>query len=250
MEELITIILAIVSLIAGLLGSLLGLGGGFIIVPALSFMNITPNQIASTSLFSVLSTSSSSTIAYAKQKRIDYRLGLRFAIFAIPGSILGAYTSSLISLESFKLYFAIILIGTSIYMLKRRGITKSNKNLIILAYLASFFAGFISSLFGIGGGVIYMPLMIGLLAMPAKISTATSQFILLISSISGLITHAYLGHPDYILAIVLIIGTFLGAQIGAKISLKIKERLLRDLVALALIAIAIRMIISVFNPSV
>ncbi len=235
----------VISIIAGILGSLLGLGGGFIIVPALSFMNIAPNQIASTSLFSVLSTSSSSTIAYAKQKRIDYRLGIKLSIFAIPGSILGAYTSDLISLESFKLYFAIILIGTSIYMLIKRDTRESKKNFIFLAYLASFFAGFISSLFGIGGGVIYMPLMIGLLAMPAKISTATSQFILLISSISGLITHAYLGHPDYIIAIILIIGTFAGAQIGARVSIKIKERLLRTLVALALIAIAVRMILSI-----
>jgi hypothetical protein len=245
LEELIAIILTVVSLIAGILGSLLGLGGGFIIVPALSFMNIAPNQIASTSLFSVLATSSSSTIAYAKQKRIDYRLGIKFSIFAIPGSILGAYISDLISVESFKLYFAIILITTSIYMLIRKDIRKNNKNLIFLAYMASFFAGFISSLFGIGGGVIYMPLMIGLLAMPAKISTATSQFILLISSISGLITHVYLGHPDYLLAVILIIGTFIGAQIGARISIKIKERLLKSLVSIALIVIAIRMILSI-----
>lgn len=238
-------ILALVSIVAGLLGSLLGLGGGFVIVPALSFLNIPPSQIASTSLFAVLSTSSSSTIEYAKQKRIDYRLGIRFAILAIPGSILGAYTSSLISLESFRLYFGIILIVTSVYMLKRHDLRF--RRLMPLAYLASFFAGFISSLFGIGGGVIYMPVMIGLLGMPAKVSTATSQFILLISSISGLVTHAYLGHPDYLLAVILAVGTFAGAQIGARISLRISEKSLKVLVSLALLAIALRMIISSYT---
>ncbi|MEM4275709.1 MAG: sulfite exporter TauE/SafE family protein [Candidatus Nitrosocaldaceae archaeon] len=237
------IILVIVSIVAGLLGSLLGLGGGFIIVPVLSFMNISPSQIASTSLFSVLSTSSSSSIAYAKQKRIDYGLALRLSIFAIPGSILGAYLSNLISLDEFKLYFAFILLGTSVYMMY--GIHKPRRILMILAYPASFFAGVLSSLFGIGGGVVYMPLMIGLLSLSTKTSSATTQFILFLSSLTGILTHVYFSDPDYLLASILVIGTFTGAQIGARISLTIREEILKKMVSIALIVIAMRMIISV-----
>ena len=246
LNEYAIAILATISLVAGLLGSLLGLGGGFIIVPALSFFNIPPSQIASTSLFSVLSTSASSSIAYAKQGRIDYSLAIRLAILAIPGSILGAYVSGFIESNEFRIYFAIILLATSLYMFKRNSIARRdiNSNLVmVIAYLASFLAGFISSLFGIGGGVIYMPLMIGLLAIKAKQATATSQFILFISSISGLLTHSYLGHPDYILALILIVGTFIGAQIGARISLLIREKLLRVMVSIALIIIAIKLVI-------
>ncbi len=240
-------ILVPLSLIAGILGSLLGLGGGFIIVPALAYMNFSASQIASTSLFSVLSTSSSSTIAYAKQGRIDYSLGIRLAMLAIPGSIVGAYLSSLMPLASFKAYFGLILIGTSLYILKRDVIKNNMKSdMMAIAYSASFFAGLISSLFGIGGGVVYMPLMIGLLSIPARVSTATSQFILLISSTSGLITHAYLAHPDYISAFILLVGTFAGAQIGARISLSIRESILRKMVSVALILIAIHMLVSSF----
>ncbi len=253
MIEFSQIILTIVSIIAGILGSLLGLGGGFIIAPALSFMSLTPYQIASTSLFSVLSTSASSTILYAKQRRIDYKEGVRFALIAIPGSILGAYISKMVSLQEFRIYFAIILIIGAIYIIKRYTINnnKYKHGLIILVYIGSFFAGLISSLFGIGGGIIYMPLLIGVLAMSVKSSTATSQFILLLSSIAGLVTHVYLAHPDYTLAIILIIGTFIGAQVGAYISRVIKEESLRRLVSIAIIAIAIRMLIEVLiNPSV
>ena len=251
MIEFSQIILLIVSMIAGILGSLLGLGGGFIIVPALSFMSLNPHQIASTSLFSVLSTSSSSTIFYAKEGRINYKEGIKLAIIAIPGSIIGAYVSESISIQEFRVYFALILIIGALYIIKKRNIHAKYKNgILFLVYIGSFFAGFISSLFGIGGGIIYMPLLIGVLAISAKSSTATSQFILLLSSITGLITHAYLAHPDYVLAIILIIGTFIGAQIGAYLSRKINEELLRRLVSIAIMAIAIRMIVEVLiNPS-
>ncbi|HEX2471862.1 MAG TPA: sulfite exporter TauE/SafE family protein, partial [Nitrososphaera sp.] len=84
------IILAAVGLAAGTLGSMLGVGGGIIMVPALTFLNLSPTQAASTSLIAVMSTSVSSTIEYARQKRIDYALGLAMAACAIPGGVLGA----------------------------------------------------------------------------------------------------------------------------------------------------------------
>jgi len=240
------LILIVVSFGAGTLGALLRLGGGFIIVPALTFMSLNPSQIASTSLFAVFSNSASSTIAYAKQKRIDYVLGIKFAAFAIPGAIIGAYISSFISLSEFKLYFALVLIGTSIYILrkntlKERSIQRS-RGIMALCYASSFFAGILASLFGVGGGVIFVPVMVALLGMSVHSSAPTSQFILLITSVIGLFTHVALGHPDYLIAAILVGGAFAGAQLGAKLSLTIKEKILQILLSIGLFTVAAKLL--------
>jgi hypothetical protein len=246
------LILIVVSFGAGTLGALLGLGGGFIIVPALTFMSFNPYQIASTSLFAVFATSASSTLAYARQRRINYSLGIRFALIAIPGAIIGAYISDFITMESFKLYFALVLIGTSVYIFRKSELTKEHKGshspaVMALCYAASFLAGILSSLFGIGGGVIFVPLMVVLLGMSMHVSAPTSQFIFLISSVAGLASHVVLGHPDYLLALVLVAGAFAGAQLGAKLSLRIKEKLLQRLLSISLLAVAAKFIIDVFT---
>lgn len=240
------LILIIVSFGAGTLGSLLGLGGGFIIGPALTFMSLAPSQVASTSLFGVFSNSVSATIAYSRQKRIDYSLGIKFSLFAVPGAIIGAYVSRFISLPEFKFYFALILIGTSIYILRKNALkeraTKPSSAVMMLCYASSFFAGILASLFGVGGGVVFMPVMVGLLGMSVHSSAPTSQFILLISSIVGLLTHVALGHPDYLIAVILVGGAFAGGQLGAKISLTVRERILRILLAIGLFGAAAKFI--------
>jgi len=78
------IVLIAVGLGAGTLGSMIGVGGGIILVPALTFLGLSPTQTASTGLIAVASTSVSSTIEYSRQRRIDYRLGIEMAAFAIP----------------------------------------------------------------------------------------------------------------------------------------------------------------------
>ena len=128
MELLTTfIILIAVGLGAGTLGSMIGVGGGIIMVPALTFLGMPPAQTASTSLVAVASTSVSSTIEYSRLKRINYRLGLEMAAFAIPGAVLGAYFSNSLTAGSFKLYFAVILILTGIYVLYRNTILKESE---------------------------------------------------------------------------------------------------------------------------
>ncbi len=242
------LIFVIVSFGAGTLGSMLGLGGGFIIVPALAFMGFRPSEIASTSLFAVFSTSVSSTLAYMSQKTIDYSLGTRFALISIPGAIIGAYVSDYITIQPFKLYFALVLIGTSLYILRGSVFSKAHQtqrthSVMALCYTASFIAGILSSLFGVGGGVIFVPMMVALLGMSMYVSAPTSQFIVLITSVAGLASHVALGHPDYLQALILAVGAFAGAQLGAKISTFIKEKLLQKLVSIALFGVAARFIV-------
>ena len=239
---------------AGAVGSITGVGGGILITPVLTFIGFTPAHAASTSLIAIASTSASSTIAYSKQKRIDYTIGLKMIALSIPGAITGALLSNEVSNENFKAYFAIILIVTGLYIAYKNSIvkersTKTSKSTAfdLLFYVGSFAAGIVSSLFGIGGGVIFVPLMILLLRMTMLRASPTSQLILLTSSTAGVLTHAILGHPDYVHGTFLAIGAFVGGQIGARLSHRIEESILQKLLSIILIGSAIKLLFDFMN---
>ena len=233
--------------IAGILGSIIGLGGGIIIVPVLTFLGFSPKLAVSNSLFAVFSNSVGSTVAYAKQKRVEFSLGWKLGLMAVPGTILGAFISSDLSSEIFKVLFALVLISSASYIFLKRKIEEKSVDisrlLLVFSAGASFFAGIISSLFGIGGGLIFVPLMVVALGISMKRAAPTSQFILMFASFSGLIVHSMLGHPDYYQALLLSIGAFAGGILGARLSLEIKENKLKIIVVIVLIAAAIKLII-------
>jgi len=233
--------------IAGILGSIIGLGGGIIIVPVLTFMGFSPTLAVSNSLFAVFSNSVGATAAYAKQKRVEFTLGWKLGLMAVPGTILGAFISSDLSSETFKILFALVLISSASYIFLKRKIEEKpvdiSRLLLVFSAGASFFAGIISSLFGIGGGLIFVPLMVVVLGISMKRAASTSQFILMFASFSGLIVHSMLGHPDYYQALLLSIGAFAGGILGARLSLEIKENKLKIIVVIVLIAAAIKLII-------
>jgi len=232
---------------AGLLGSIIGLGGGIIIVPVLTFFGFSPALAASNSIFAVFSNAIASTISYAKQRRIEYSIGLKLGLLSIPGTIVGAYVSSEITPSIFKILFALILISASVYIFSKRKIEPKNYNLskqiMILAIGASFFAGLISGLFGVGGGIIFVPLMVIGMGLSMKNAAPTSQFILLFASGSALVTHTLLGHPDFYQALLLAIGAFVGGLVGARLSLEIKENSLKILISIVMIGAAVKLFI-------
>ena len=231
--------------IAGVLGSMIGLGGGIIVVPVLTFFGFPPTLAASNSLFAAFSNAIASTFSYSRQKRIEYSLGLKLGLLTIPGTILGAYVSSDVTPGIFKILFGLVLISSTIYIfLKKKLDAKEkiiNKQVMIFAVAASFFAGIISSFFGIGGGIIFVPLMVVGMGMAMKKAAPTSQFILLFASLSGIIVHSILGHPDFLQAGLLASGSFVGGLLGARLSLEIKERFLQILVSVVIISAAIKL---------
>jgi len=230
---------------AGVLGSMIGLGGGIIIVPILTFLGFPPTVAASNSLFAALSNSVASTISYSKQKRIEFSLGLKLGLLAIPGTVLGAIISTDIAPDVFKILFGFVLIASSVYIFLRKQVESRekiiSKQLIVFAIGASFFAGIISSFFGIGGGIVFVPLMVVGMGMSMKKAAPTSQLILLFASLSGVIVHSILGHPDFLQSGFLAIGSFFGGLVGAKLSLSIKERNLKILVSVVLLIAATKL---------
>lgn len=231
--------------VAGILGSIIGLGGGIIVVPVLTFAGFSPTLAASNSLFAAFSNAVASSISYSRQKRIEYSLGLKLGLLTIPGTVLGAYVSSDVTPDIFKALFGLVLIASSVYIFLQKQIDTKKHTIstkaIILSVGASFFAGIISSFFGIGGGIIFVPLMVVGMGMSMKKAAPTSQFILLFASFSGIVVHSILGHPDFLQSGLLSVGAFAGGLVGARLSLEIKERFLQLLVSVVIIAAAIKL---------
>jgi len=237
--------------VAGILGSIIGLGGGIIVVPVMTFAGYAPTLTASTSLFGAFSNAAASSISYARQHRINYSIGLKLGLLAIPGTVLGAFISSDVSASLFQILFALVLIASSIYIFLNRKIEPKNvqitKQIMIFAIGASFFAGIISSFFGIGGGIIFVPLMVILMGLSMKNAAPTSQLILLFVSAAGMISHSILGHSDFYLAGLLAAGAFAGGLVGARISLEIKENWLKIIVSIVMVAASVKLFIDSLN---
>jgi len=244
-------LLIIIGIVAGILGSLVGIGGGILISPALSLLGLAPSQVASTSLIAVSSTSISSTIAYARLRKIQYSIGLKLAIFSAPGAISGALISASISPLHFRLLFVLLLLATGLYLLFRNSVLRQRKFdsepvwIKVLFYFGAFVAGLVSSIFGIGGGIIFVPLLVIIIRMNMSSAVPTSQLALMSTALVGTITHIIIGNPEYIYALLLSIGSFIGAQIGAKISASFNDSTLRYIFALLLMAVSIRFVLGV-----
>ncbi|HEX2013803.1 MAG TPA: sulfite exporter TauE/SafE family protein, partial [Nitrososphaera sp.] len=165
-----------------------------------------------------------------------------------------AILSDYLSTDSFKLFFGILLMLSGLYILYKNSILKERKkeidkipaHLLPAVFGASFGAGIISSLFGVGGGIIFVPVMLLILGMAMQRAAPTSQLILMITSMVGVLTHVFLGHADYLGAIALSAGAFVGAQIGARLSRSVKDTLLQKILGLVLIGVAVKFIFDWF----
>lgn len=257
------------GVLVGCYGTIVGLGGGFLAVPALVLVaGFSPQQAAATSLVVVFSNAASGNISYYRQKRIDLATGWRFGLASVPGSLLGVEISRAFPLDPFKVVFGFILIAASVFLmikpertpktiqphdsgkmgLTHRRLTDSSGNVHEYAFdmktglLLSFFAGIISSLFGVGGGIIYVPALIYLFGFPAHIATATSFFVLLISSLAGIAFHGFYQHTVYSVGFSIGAGAIVGAQIGAALSRRLKSTLIIRLFAAALLVVGARLV--------
>jgi hypothetical protein len=257
----------------GTYGTLVGAGGGFILMPVLLLMYPTqaPALLSGISLAVVCLNALSGSVAYAVQRRIDYRSGLLFALAATPGAILGAMTSSLIPRRIFDVIFGSLLVAASITLLLRpqsagTASRYSSRRLVersiedrdgvvsryayppLRAVILSFFVGFLSSLLGIGGGIIHVPILAFLLSFPIHVATATSHFVLAITALGGTVTHVVTGVFTQGLRRILLlgVGVMAGAQLGAFLSPRLKGRWILRGLSLALLLAGVRILVGPF----
>ena len=117
----------------------------------------------------------------------------------IPGTILGAFVSDVMTPVAFQILFAFVLIASAVYIFVKRAVDGKSYNrttlMMIISAGASFFAGMISSLFGIGGGIVFVPLMVIGIGIPMRKAAPTAQLVLIFASLSGLLVHSASGPP-------------------------------------------------------
>jgi uncharacterized membrane protein YfcA len=242
------------AFVASVFGSMVGLGGGFIFVPLLRlFFGLPPAEAAGTSLVLVTANSAAGAFTYLLQKRVHVKLGLLFAIGGLPGSILGALLVQHISEQAFDWIFCVFLLLVAVDMIfnaKRRvhardeEVLGTRKPMSFRAAVAiGFSVGVVSSLFGIGGGVVVVPSLLYLSNLPAHAISATSHFILILTSPTGLVVHAYEHDilPRDILP--LVAGGLCGGPVGARLSLRLHSQQLLVLVGVALIFVAASLVL-------
>lgn len=246
----------------GVFGSLVGIGGGLICVPVFIFFMSqggiypyfsTAAQITGTSLFIVLANAMSGAWAYIRQKRVFFHAAIPFAIATLPGAFLGSWIVDGFSVSMLNLYYG-IFIGCMAVMMYWNATHAKHENLLEipagftycrgLGIVASMGVGFLSSIFGVGGGIIHVPMMVYMLKFPVHIATATSCFILAISALGGTVTHVMLDHVVWIPAVCISIGAAIGAQIGARISRKTRSKTILVILALAMLCVSARLILS------
>ena len=246
----------VVSLVAGLIGSMVGIGGGIINAPYLSYLNYTPSQISSTSLIAVFFTSISSSYQYIKRELTEKKIGMILAFSSIPGTFIGVYISNSFTLNEFRYYFALILTATSLYLLFRSKILGQEKKIpnlskanywkpsrLLILIIFSFFAGTLSSSFGIGGGIIFVPCLIILLGFTMKKASATSQFALIFTSLSGLTLFIIDGKPNYYMGFILSIGSIIGGTLGSMLTGRMKSDILLKIFSILLLVVSLKLII-------
>jgi uncharacterized protein len=250
-------------------GTLIGAGGGIFLVPTLLLLypQESPNTIASMSLAVVFVNAASGTLAYARMRRVDYQAGLLFAAATVPGAILGAYVTSLLSRQLFDFILSVIILSLAAFLILRP--TPQAQPLRVLRYgLArrltdakgmeydytfsmpggvawNFLIGWMLSVLGIGGGAFHVPGLAYFLHFPLHIATATSHFTLAIMSLIGSVTHVFMG--DFTQGIrrtvALAVGVLVGAQLGAMLSQRLRSTSLIRILALGLVVFRVRLVI-------
>jgi uncharacterized membrane protein YfcA len=267
-------VLLLAGFLIGTFGTLIGAGGGFILVPLLLlfYPELGPEVTTAISIAVVAVNALSGSVAYARSGRIDYKAGIVFALYTIPGSILGVLTVQYIPQQSFNTMIGLLLVVLASYLIYKNatpkpilspaiikkgcqehiltdhsGITYQYTYNPVYGNLVSLLVGYISPLLGIGGGIIHVPAMVNWLKFPVHIATATSHFILAVMATVSVITHAFQGtyNDPQILHMILFIaiGVVPGAQLGALLSHKIKSNVILQVLAICLAVVGIRILL-------
>jgi uncharacterized membrane protein YfcA len=267
-------VLLLAGFLIGTFGTLIGAGGGFILVPLLLlfYPELGPEVTTAISIAVVAVNALSGSVAYARSGRIDYKAGVVFALFTIPGSILGVLTVQYIPQQSFNTIIGLLLVVLASYLIYKNatpkpilshslvrkgcqehtltdhsGITYQYTYNPVYGNLVSLLVGYISPLLGIGGGIIHVPAMVNWLKFPVHIATATSHFILAVMATVSVITHAFQGtyNDPQILHMILFIaiGVVPGAQLGALLSHKIKSSVILQVLAICLAVVGVRILL-------
>jgi uncharacterized membrane protein YfcA len=267
-----------VGLVAGLLGSMLGVGGGILIVPILTLALHLPIKVAiASSLVAIVANSCTAAGMYTKARVTNIRLGLLLETTTTPGAIIGGFIAAVIAPSILSALFGLVLIYAAYIMITRQHLmyddTQPDSHIVqnnstdnlstslassyydrnldrVITYKVtripvglgtSFFAGILSSLLGVGGGIVNVPVMHLVMGVPMKVAIATSAFIITITATAGALIYYYYGHIYPFIIAPLTIGVVIGSRIGVELTQRAGGIVLRRIFGALLIIVAAMM---------
>jgi uncharacterized membrane protein YfcA len=265
---LLTTIILIGAYVAGLVGSLTGLGGGVVIIPLLTILlHVDIHYAIGASLVSVIATSSGSAAAYVKEGITNMRLGMFLEIATTSGAITGAVIAKYLPVKYIAILFGLVLIFSAIMSLRKK-VERTDLHKSVLAeklnlnssypsnnkvipygvrnvgggFFMMIFAGMMSGLLGIGSGALKVVAMDGIMSIPFKVSTTTSNFMIGVTAAASAVVYMQRGYIDPGLAMPVVIGVILGAFTGSKILVHSQSQKLRYFFAVIVTFLAVQMI--------
>lgn len=270
--SLVALKILIISVIAGVVGSVLGLGGGTVITPALTLLfGVDIKHAIGASIISVIATSSGSAVAYIKDKITNIRVGMFLEIATTTGAITGAFLGGLINPNYLYVLFGILLLYSAFAMLKKgkdelpqnvpvhplakkfklngeyydKALQKNvayNVDGVPAGFSVMYGAGVISGLLGIGSGSFKVMAMDLCMKLPLKVSSATSNFMMGVTAAASAGVYFLKGDIDPKIAAPVALGVLAGATIGTRIMQQLKSKTIRKIFIPFLAYVAIQMI--------
>ncbi len=193
----------------------------------------------------VLANTGASTFGYLRNRSVDLRLAVPFTLGAVPGSILGVFAVKRFTPSGFDFTYGAVLIVLAVLVVRRRSIVSREAHERTFAHdprvgvIGGLAVGFFSSLFGIGGGFVLIPLLLIAARMPPHVVTATGAFIVTTTAPVGVLVHALGGDVDWPFALPLVVGGLVGGSIGPSIQKRVSSPRLITLLATALMLAAL-----------
>ena len=252
----------LIAVFAGFLGSLVGLGGGIIITPALTILfGFDIKYAIGASIVAVIATSSGSAIAFVKDHVSNMRVGMFLEVFTTAGGVVGALMAGVFSSKLLYIFFSLILLNSFYGMLKKTGLitklkkeeekvendkyadkyklnstyydkatgetVKYNVTNVPQGSLVMFGAGFASGLLGIGSGAFKVVALDTYMKLPIKVSTATSNFMMGVTATASALIYFFNGTINPVVAAPIAIGTLIGSRTGAKVMQRLDAKYIR-----------------------
>ena len=261
----------VIALLAGGLGALLGLGGGIIVVPALTLLMRVDIRLAiGASIVAVIATSSGAAAAYVRERLTNLRVAMFLELGTTSGAITGAFIAGRIHPRFLFVLFGLVLAWSAIAMLRKRVVLTAEATAPLSRALrlgSSYYdeildreinykvarpvtglglmygAGIVSGLLGVGSGALKVPSMDLAMRLPIKVSTATSNFMIGVTAAASAGVYFSRGQIDPFIAAPVAMGVLIGALFGSRMLPRIENRVVRQLFVAALLIISIQMLI-------
>ncbi len=261
------------AFVAGLIGSLTGLGGGVIVIPVLTLLfHINIRYAIGAALLASIATSSGAATAYVKEGITNIRLGMFLEIATTIGAVMGAVIAIYMPTNIIAIIFGIVLIFSAAMTVRKKNDRASNEGSPLsdklklsgayptnkgpvsykLSNVAGGFslmgiAGVMSGLLGIGSGSLKVLAMDSMMKVPFKVSTTTSNFMIGVTAAASAVVYLQRGYMDPGIAFPVILGVLAGAVTGSKLLKKMNTNVLRILFAVAITLVAVEMMYNGFN---